>query len=398
MAKKRGQNEGSIRKRKDGKWEARVTTGKNPDGTQRRKSLYGKTRQEVSIKMADLLNDLHKGTLIDPTSKTVAEWLDEWMRDYKKLQLKPMSYINYMGYIDRQINPMLGNYKLMDLRTETVQRFINDLMKMDLATGTIHGIVKVLKSAVKQAYINGMISKNVTFGVIMPKNEKSSRKAFTPEQQAVFMEAAKDNVHGAAFILSLFTGMRIGEVLGLRWSDVSFEKNYLQVNRTAVVIKDLDNPDSKWHTDFGTPKTKSSVRTIPLKPSIVSLLQKVKDEQAEFRLRLGKGYEDNDLVFSTATGKPFDLRNIQRVFKVICEKADLQGFTPHCLRHTFATSGYAQGVDIKVLQEILGHANINGTANTYTHVDIETIRQQMERMKDATNYSDKAADVANTII
>jgi len=393
---KRGQNEGSIRKRKDGKWEARVTVGIDPDGKQRRKSLYGKTRQEAAIKMADLLNDLHKGTLIDPTSITVAQWLDEWMREYKKLQLKPTTYINYTGYIDRHINPMLGKHKLMDLRTDIVQRFINDLMKLDLATGTIHGIVKVLKSATKQAYINGMIAKNVTFGVIMPKNEATARKAFTPEQQNAFIEAAKEDEYGAVFMLALFTGMRIGETLAQRWSDINFEKSYLHVNRTITVIKDVDDPDSKWSIEFGTPKTKSSNRTIPLKETPVRLLQKVKREQAERKLRLSAGYEDNDLVFCTGTGKPLDPRNIQRVFKGICEKADLQGFTPHSLRHTFATFGYAQGIDIKVLQEILGHANINETANTYTHVDIDTIRQQMEKMKFTANFDDEATNEAAT--
>ena len=398
MAKKRGQNEGSIRKRKDGKWEARVTVGINPNGSNRRKSLYGKTRQEVSIKMAEFLNDLHKGTLIDPTNKTVAEWLDEWMHDYKKLVLKPTSYINYMGYIDRQIVPMLGKYKLKDLRTDIVQKFIQDLVKLDLATGTIYGIVKVLKSAIKQAYINGMISKNVTYGVTMPKNEKIPRKAFTPEQQNIFLEAAKGGEHSEAFILSLFTGMRIGEVLALRWSDINFDKSYLEVNRTAVVIKDVDNPDSKWHTDFGTPKTQSSVRTIPLSPPAQKLLQKVKGEQEVLKLRLGTGYEDNDLVFTAGTGTPLNPRNMQKLFKRICETADLQGFTPHCLRHTFATLGYAQGIDIKVLQEILGHANINETANTYTHVDLDTIRQQMERMKLTADYGNDTTDETATAV
>ncbi len=106
--KKRGQNEGTIRERKDGKFEARVTIGIDPDGKQRRKSIYGKTKKEVKVKMLELLNEIHKGTLIDPKDITVAEWLDEWMREYKKLHLKPATYINYLGRINNQFN----NYRL----------------------------------------------------------------------------------------------------------------------------------------------------------------------------------------------------------------------------------------------------------------------------------------------
>jgi len=386
MAKKRGQNEGSIRKRKDGKWEARVTIGIDPDGKQRRKSLYGKTRQEVAIKMADLLNELHNGTLVDPTNITVAGWLDEWMREYKKLHLKQTTYINYVGHINNQINPILAKYKLIDLRIDTIQKFVNELVKRDLSIGTVQGALKVFKGAIRQAFILGMIPKNVTTGVIVPKYEKEPRKAFTPEQRDSFIDIAKDTVHGEVFILKLFTGMRIGELLALRWADVDFEKTYLHVNSTLNLTTDPDDPESKWHLSFGTPKTRSSIRTIPLISSAIKLLQRIRGKQAEIRLRLGAGYEDNDLVFSTGLGKPLNPRNMQRTFQRICRKADLQGFTPHSLRHTFATLGYAQGIDLKVLQEILGHANINETANTYTHVGIDTIRQEMKKVEISANF------------
>lgn len=382
---KRGQNEGTIRKRKDGKWEARITIGINPDGKQHRKSVYGKTRQEVSSKMTDLLNDLNKGNLVDPTDITVSQWLDRWMQDYKKLQLKPATYINYVGRINNQINPILGKYKLTDLRIDIIQKFVNELIRKGLASETIYGAVKVLKGAIKQAYINGMISKNVTYGITMPKCESKIKKVLTLDEQHSFMENAKNTIHGEVFILDLFTGMRIGELLALRWSDINFEKNYLQVNRTITIIKDLDNPDGKWYKDFGTPKTKSSNRTIPLNPSAIDLIEKIKSEQTELRHRIGTAYEDNDLIFCTGLGKPLDPRNMQRTFHSICKKSGLHGFSIHCLRHSFATLGYEQGIDIRVLQELLGHANINETANRYTHVSIDTIRREMEKMKFTAN-------------
>ena len=132
--------------------------------------------------------------------------------------------------------------------------------------------------------------------------------------------------------------------------------------------------------ELGTPKTQTSKRVIPLKSDVLKMLQAIKLEQTELRLKFGAGYENGDFVFSTSLGKPLDRNNMQQSFRKICQKLDLQGLSIHSTRHTFATLSHAQGMDIKVLQEILGHANISETADTYTHVDISNKQKAMEKL------------------
>lgn len=386
MAKKRGQNEGSIRKRPDGTWEARVTIGIMADGKQKQKSLYGKTRQEVNAKMTDLLNNLQKGLIVNPTEMTLAEWLDYYMPECKKRFVKPSTYVTYSVKVENHIKPAIGHYKLKALRQDIIQKFVNSLSDKGLAPATVEAIFKLLHNALETAVDDGLIVKNVANRVRLPKVPKPKVEAFTIDQQRVFVEQAKETYMGCMFIFDLCTGMRLGELLGLKWSDIDFDKNQLHVERTISKVHDPDSPNSKWRLELGPPKTPASERTIPLHQTAIKILAGIFEQQEADKAHAGAAYEDNDLVFCTKLGRPQDPINMRRIFYRICKKAGISGFTPHCLRHTFATRGVEEKVDVRVMQRFLGHANIQETVNTYTHILPDTGRNQMDLLANVVNY------------
>ncbi len=386
MAKKRGQNEGSIRKRKDGTWEARVTVGILANGKQNRKSLYGKTRQEVSVKMTDLLNNLQKGLITNPTEMTVDEWLDYYMLEYKKRYVKPTTYINYNVKVKNHIKPILGHYKLKALRQDMIQKFVNCLSDKGLSPSTVEDIYKLLRNALETAVDDGLIVRNVANKVKLPKVQKPKINVLTQEQQYLFVEQAKNTYMGCIYIFDLCTGMRLGELLGLKWEDIDFIEKQIHIVRTLRKVKDPDNIDEHWHLEFGTPKTAASQRTIPLNETAIKLLRDVRKQQLQNKLKAGSAYEDNGLVFSTQLGKPLDPTNMRRTFYMICDKVGLKGLHPHCLRHTFATRGAENNVDVRVMQRFLGHSTIRETADTYTHVLTDLKRSEILKLDNAVNY------------
>ena len=383
---KRGQNEGSIRKRKDGTWEARVTIGISADGKQQRKSLYGKTRQEVSAKMTDLLNNLQKGIITNPTEMTLAEWLDFYMLEYKKQYVKPTTYNNYTVKVKNHIKPAIGHYKLKALRQDIIQKFVNSLSGKGLAPSTVLDFFKVLSNALETAVDDGLIVRNVANRVKLPKTTKPQITVLTQEQQNAFVEQAKVTYMGVVYIFDLCTGMRLGELLGLKWQDIDFEQNQLHIKRIIRKVKDPDNPEEHWHLEFGTPKTPTSERIIPLNETAIKVLADVWEQQEKNKEKANTAYEDNDLVFCTQLGRPLDPNNIRRTCYSICAKIGVSNIHPHCLRHTFATRGAENNVDVRVMQKFLGHATIKETADTYTHVLNDLKQSEILKLDKAVNY------------
>lgn len=386
MAKKRGQNEGSIRKRKDGTWEARVTVGILANGKQHRKSLYGKTRQEVSAKMTDLLNNLQKGLITNPTEMTLEEWLDYYMLEYKKRYVKPTTYINYTVKVKNHIKPAIGHYKLKALRQDIIQKFVNTLTDKGLAPSTVEDVYKLLRNALETAVDDGLIVRNIANKVKLPKIPKPQINVLTQEQQNAFVEEAKNTYMGCVYILDLCTGMRLGELLGLKWEDIDLMEKRIHIVRTLRKVKDPDNSEEKWHLEFGTPKTAASQRIIPLNETAVKVLHDVRKQQLQNKLKAGSAYIDNNLVFCTQLGKPLDPTNMRRTFYTICDKIGVSGLHPHCLRHTFATRGAENNVDVRVMQRFLGHSTIKETADTYTHVLSDLKQSEILKLDKAVNY------------
>jgi integrase len=382
MASKKGNGEGTIRKRANGSWEARITVGYNPNGTQKRKSIYGKTRQEVQRKMTTTLNEYNNGKYFEPVKMSVAKWLNTWLQDYKANTVKSTTFINYRNRVINHIIPAIGKYNLKDLRAEYVQNLFNEMHKNDYAPETIRGTYNIIHEALKQAVNNDLLIKNIADTVILPADEKKDVRVLSVDEQTRFIDVAKETYTGEVFIMALGTGMRIGELLALMWSDIDFEENTVYVNRTLNIVKDFSDKESKWHKEFGSPKTFSSKRKIPIIPVLQELLKKHRQNQDEIKSRALDAYEDNDLIFATQLGKPLDPRNLQRTLRSIADKANLKNVHAHCLRHTFATRGLENGIELVVMKELLGHSSIKMTADLYTHVLPDKKKEAIAKLND----------------
>lgn len=387
--KVRGQNEGSIRQRKDGSWEARYTIGRDSDGKQIQKSIYGKTRPQVAKKLTKALNDINLGIYVEPSKITVSSWLDTWLEEYKKPSIKPKTYESYEVLVRKHIKPNLGNILLRDLRPEQVQKLYNDKAK-EYSPRQAELIHVVLHSALDQAIENDLIIKNATNATKRPKRVKKEPRVLTPEEQEILIKAMKGDRLEAAFIVALFTGLRRGEILGLKWQDISLKDKTLRVARTLCRIKDFEakETEAKTKLEFGPVKTAKGNRGIPLLDGVVAILKAHKKRQAAEKLRLGEGYKDNDLVFCNEFGKPLDPRRLKESLDTIVEKAGLKKVNIHALRHTFATRGLENGIELRVMQELLGHATIAMTAD-YSHVLQEKKRQSINKLKNVLEAASK---------
>ena len=381
---KRGQGEGSISKRPDGTWWARITLGKDDNGKQKRKAFYGKTRKEVQEKLTVALNDVNDNAYVEPSSMTVAKWMDVWLKEYKKNSLKPKTYNDYYRINCNSIAPSLGSIKLKNLRGDQIQGLINGLADRGLCYGTITKTHKIIKMALAQAVKNGLIKRNVADNAITPKQARKAkvREVLTAEEQDAFIAAAKNLPDGKMFIFMLGTGLRLGEALGLTWEDVSFEEGEINVRHNMVYTKDYDDPNSKWHHEQGTPKTEASIRIIPLIPPLIELLHIIKQEQQE-QETAGIQYEDN-LVFTGSIGNIRYRSRLTDAFRRILREAGIsKKMSSHSLRHTFATRGLENGIELRVMQELLGHASLSMTADLYTHVLPNKKKESIMKLADS---------------
>lgn len=370
----RGNGEGTIVKRKDGRWCGVVTVGRNYEtGKLDRKYLYGKSRTEVAKKMTKLKHKLNLGTYIEPSNMTVGEWIDKWLEG-RKPHIAYHSWRNYGVMIRNHIKPELGGIKIKDLTTRQIQNLLNykfENGRIDgeggLSARTVKYIYQTLYSALKQAKKERLIPYNAAEPVELPKkrDKEDAINTYNSEQIDLLLNTAKemDGPYYSAFYLVLSTGLRMGEVLGLKWKDINLKEKTLSINRQLQRIDE--------GLVFKSPKTKTSIRMIPLSDDIVKVLKSHKIKQGEFKLRLGEAYNDNDLVICIKNGKPKDPRNLYRKFKQAIKKAELPDIRFHDLRHTFATLALEAGVPAKVIQEILGHASISTTLDTYSHVTKE---------------------------
>ena len=382
---KRGQGEGTISKREDGTWWARITLGKDENGKQKRKAFYGKTRKEVQEKLTAALNDVNNDGYIEPSKMTVAQWMEIWLKEYKYRNIKQSTHYKIFIHNRKYITPQLGQYKLTELRSEMIQGFFNTMREAGSTPGTIKGYYVTINSAMKQAVMNGLISHNPVTNTVIPPIVHEQARVLTPEEQERFVIAAKNSSLGEALIFVLGTGLRAGELLALTWDDVDFDKKMLYVTKTQTIARDWYN-DSSETVGIGSPKTKSSNRQIPLMPSMLALLQAYRGKQNEMKILLGGTYQDSNLIFCSATGVRLTSSNLSRISRNVGIKAGIYGIHTHCLRHTFATRGLENGVELRVMQDLLGHSSINMTANLYTHVLPDKKMDSILKLEDTIKY------------
>ena len=387
MAKK-ANGEGSIYKDKRGRWRALVTIP-SVDGKQKRKYLYGRTRKEVSDKMTELLNQLHTNTYIEPCKVTLYDWLCTWLEQSCKNEVRPSTYVNYDTYIQRHIRNTIGGYKLCDLSTGIMQAFYNEKAKngkLDSSGGlnpkTIKNMHDMIHRALDKAVHLDMILKNPSDFVTLPKRRKSEMRFLTLDEQKQLQEALKGNRLEMPVLLALYTGMRQGELFGLKWDYVyldSVDRSWLRVVQAVNRLSDRTcEGRKKTYLALCEPKTPHSVRAIPLLPYIAERLIAYKAEQEKYFRE--NGMPMSEMVFTTRNGNLVDPRNFQRDFKLLLKRNGLREINVHALRHTFATRALESGMNVKTLSKILGHSSVAFTLDTYAHVTEDLKFEEMAAM------------------
>lgn len=388
---KRGQGEGCITQRKDGTWAAVITVGRNPNGSQKRRFFYGKARNEVAEKMRKAITEIKTGLYVEPNKFSLGKWLDFWLTEYAENKIRLSTKVSYQLFITKHIKPTIGNILLKDLRGDILQRFYNDKLKNGRLDGkgglnpkTIKNIHNMLHEALEQALMNGLIIKNFCELVTLPKLIRKEMRVLSPDEQQKALATARTERLGIGIVLDLFTGLRLGELLGLQWKDIDLKNGILTVRQTLNRLKNFDtNIVNKTSIVLGETKTLKSKRKIPLHDIMITELKKYKLMQKKEKLKAGLIYEDNDFFISNEIGKPIEPRTYQDLFYRIIKKAEIQNRPNfHSLRHTFATRALEMGIPAKTVSEILGHSNISTTLDLYSHVSIDLKKDSINKLAD----------------
>ena len=300
--KKRGNGEGSIFKNvRNGQqvgWRGQMTIGRTDKGNLKYKNFYGKSKKEVQAKMDEYKRQMLISIPIE-REMTVANWFFTWLFDYRKQDLKPKSFQRYHGIYKNYISESeLGNIKLQDLRTTHLQRYYRSLLDDKVTPTTIKQINTNLKTCLGEAEKQGYIQKNWCKLVTLPKIDNDKEvKVLTKEEQQRFLEAIKGHELEMLFTTALGTGLRIGEILGLKWSDIDFKANELHVNRSIQRVAIYENDEVVGYEVIEqTPKTKNSIRTIPVPNNIINKLKAYKKSQLENILLLGEAYNNRNYI------------------------------------------------------------------------------------------------------
>lgn len=358
---KRGQNEGSVYQRKDGRWEAILTIPADAPGGPKRQSFYGPTKRAAQDKLRAAQSSISRGVPLVPQEQTVERFLTDWLANVVTPTLKPRTTQSYEYLLRVHLIPGLGKHKLAKLTPQHVQAFLNAKSESGLSPRSVQYLRAVLRRALGQALKWDLVSRNVATLVSPPKSERHEIRPLNPEQARTLLSAVKGDRLEALYSVAVSLGLRQGEALGLQWSDVDLETGRLQV-RTSL-------QRMKGSVELVSPKTERSRRIIHLPPSTVAALRKHKARQNEERLRAGKRWDGSwNLVFTSTIGTPLEARNVTRHFHAVLESAGLPKMRFHDLRHTCATLLLAQGLGARQIMDVLGHSTINLTMNTYAHV------------------------------
>lgn len=384
MAKRRGHNEGTIVKRRDGRWMASMTLGRDSaTGKTRRISFYGKTRQEVATKLTHALRDHHYGVFVAPEKITLGEWLRIWLEEYKRPGVRPKTMESYEQQIRLHILPALGHITLTALRPHHLQHFYNQLAQ-HVSARTVRHNHAVLHNALALAEKHRRLIANVSTLCTLPHVKQTEWPTLTvTDVTERLMPCLEEHRLGAAILLACGTGLRRGEILGLRWMDVDLRKEVLTVRQAAVRLAIPSSAGRKTQIVLQDVKTDKSRRTIPVPGLCLKALRRQKARQAQERLQWGAAYADRDLVFCQVDGRPLEGKTLNRALTQLLRQAGLPHVRVHDLRHTFATWMLEQGEHPKVVSTLLGHARIGITLDLYTHVSLEVEQRAMQRLNQA---------------
>ena len=363
MAKRRPQGDGTIRKRSDGRWEARIIIGHKNDGSPMYKSAFAKTQKSALTQLHQLLDLYRDVDLTEECRMTLGEWMDKWMDEYMIFTIKENTIKGYRSQIDHQIKPFIGHKQLASLTTADIQKFYNKIKKEGrvhphpihghvLSDSMVRKIHMMLHEAMEVAVRERYIVRNPTDNTTIPKKTTTEKQVLDDSQLNRFLEAIQGEPYWHDFFyVEVMTGLRRGEICGIKWSDIDFNEGTLCIKR-SVSTKEGGG------VSIGETKTDAGVRTIIMPPSVATLLWKKRSDAI------------NEWVFPhyTNPSDPLHPSSAYKKLKTLLKRLELPLLRFHDLRHTFATQATDGGVDPKTLAGILGHTDASFTLDTYTHV------------------------------
>lgn len=404
--KRRGRNEGTIGHHASGLWYGRVDQG-IVNGKRKRVCVYGKTRDEVRRKMGTAQRQVDAGDPVTPARLTVERYLLDWLETSAKPRVRPRTFVGYDDTIRRILIPGIGAIRLGKLTPGDVERWM-DQRQHD--GGTAHSCAyarTVLRAALSDAVRRELVSRNVASLVKPPKVSHREISPLTPEQARALLKAVSGTRDEALFTVAVALGLRMGEILGLRWEDVDLAGNVIHVRQAwqrvggdralrrtltkerqglLAEIKTTTDPEARrglatklidlrkrlraeqTKVVFVAPKSRRSRRTVNLPPVVADSLKAHQTRQLEERLRAGRYWQPSGLVFVNTIGGPMEERAVGRTLRSILTRAGLPPVRMHDLRHTAATLLLTLGVDARTIMAVLGHSQISLTLDTYAHV------------------------------
>ena len=363
MAKRRPSGDGLVRKRADGRWEGRIVAGHKEDGSPIFRSVFARTQKEVMRKLHSQIETYRDVELTEESNMTLGEWLDKWLENYMALTIRESTMDSYRTMTQHYIKPYLGDEKIGSVTTADIQKLYNWLRENGrvnehyekgnaLSDSMIRSIHMMLHQAMDTAVRERIIVKNPTEGTVIPKNNYAPKQILTEEQLTRFLEVVRqDLVWSDFFYTELTTGLRLGEICGLKWQDFEEKTGRLHIRRSVHRRKG-------GGVRVGETKTETGTRTILLPPSTVEIL----------KARKKKSYSDWIFHNPVVAEVPMDPSAAYHRLKTLLRHAELPSIRFHDLRHTFATHALTSGVDAKTLSTILGHTNASFTLDTYTHM------------------------------
>lgn len=372
MARKRANNHGTIYQRPDGRWCAQIPIGYE-GGKLKRKTVYGKTEDEVWQDLVKIQRDKQQGLPIVTKGQTIGKFLEGWLEDSVKPSVREQTYKTYESTVRLHIIPVIGKVALDKLTPQDVQRMMREAAKKDFTATHVAYCRTILRIALNKALKWGLVARNVAALADPPKRQRYDAQYLTVDEARRFFKAVKSDRLEALYVVTTTLGLRKGEVCGLRWQDIDLE------NGELTVRFQLQRVGGK--KQLVEPKTDRSRRSIALPPFVVTALRAHEVRQRADRKWAASKWQEHGLVFTTSIGTPLEQSNLSRAFHRLLDTAEIPRQRFHNLRHSAATLMLAQGVDAPAIMAVLGHSHISTTINLYAHVMPEVKRDAADRME-----------------
>lgn len=367
--------------------------GRDSNGKRIRKEFYGKSKKDAEDKKTEYINGLKRGLSVDAENVSLGKLMHLWLFEVVRVSsdIKASSFERYETLYRLYIKDSdIYGLRIADIKSINIQKYYNKLYQNGKHSSLIFNINKLLRTFFNYAVDEGYAIKNPCSGkrVTIPGQKENNAvkkevEVFSDDELKTFKTAIEGHRLKPLFCLALASGLREGELLALKWSDIDLDKKIVSVRRTIknIAIIQADGT-KKRETILQIPKSKGSVRDVPIPENLIPMLKKHRLQQKEEKLKAGDAYSNSDFVFTTRLGLSINARNLLRAYKRVLTKANIPYRKFHALRHTYGTKLFERGVPLETIQKLLGHANIQTTASIYVHVSPEEKRKAVDTLND----------------